>query len=229
MHREREMLRGRTDALQMTLMQSQGQQGGLGRDYTPDAILKKVHSCELCLLAVAAVCPLQYGLPGYVVHWLGTAHTRPPPAKLGCTRQFMLPRLPRLIPACLILYNLQQLEDLDTLKSCLGWQLESAAEDVVSSKVRCKSRRCVPHAVLPLAALSSLGSCVIPRQPSMPCRWCCAWRTCSVCAWTLAAAWRPPQPLRCCQVCKPGCQACYLCAAMGWDPVDDRCGTLHGS
>ena len=37
---------------------------------------------------------------------------------------------------------LLQLEDLDTLKSCLGWQLESAAEDVVSSKVsaRCFSR-----------------------------------------------------------------------------------------
>ena len=44
MHREREALRGRTDALQMTLMQSQGQQAGLGRDYTPEAILKKVNT-----------------------------------------------------------------------------------------------------------------------------------------------------------------------------------------
>ena len=42
-------------------------------------------------------------------------------------------RLPPILPP-------QQLEDLGTLKSCLGWQLESAAEDVVSSKVRLHMR-----------------------------------------------------------------------------------------
>lgn len=39
--REREALRRRTDALQMTLMQSQGQ-GAVGRDSSPQAILQKV-------------------------------------------------------------------------------------------------------------------------------------------------------------------------------------------
>lgn len=39
--REREALRRRTDALQMTLMQSQGQ-GAVARESSPQAILKKV-------------------------------------------------------------------------------------------------------------------------------------------------------------------------------------------
>ena len=39
--REREALRRRTDALQMTLMQSQGQ-GAVGRESSPQAILQKV-------------------------------------------------------------------------------------------------------------------------------------------------------------------------------------------
>ena len=40
--RERDALRQRTDALQMTLMQSAGQQGVLSRESSPEAVLKKV-------------------------------------------------------------------------------------------------------------------------------------------------------------------------------------------
>lgn len=43
LQREREALRSRTDALQMTLMQTQGQ-GGLAQESSPVAILQKV-SC----------------------------------------------------------------------------------------------------------------------------------------------------------------------------------------
>lgn len=42
LHREREALRARTDALQMTLMQSQGRDSALAADSSPAAILKKV-------------------------------------------------------------------------------------------------------------------------------------------------------------------------------------------
>lgn len=42
LQRERETLHSRTDALQMTVMQSQGQAGGLGRVSSPAGILQKV-------------------------------------------------------------------------------------------------------------------------------------------------------------------------------------------
>lgn len=99
-----------------------------------------------------------------------------------------------------------QLEDLDTLKSCLGWQLESAAEDVVSSKV-CPLTRAAPR-LSPLTCPAAWFGSVHPQSPA-PCadapappqrRWCCAWRICSACDWTLAAAWRPAPQWRCCQV-----------------------------
>ena len=44
LQREREALRSRTDALQMTLMQTQGQGGGLAHESSPAAILQKVGS-----------------------------------------------------------------------------------------------------------------------------------------------------------------------------------------
>lgn len=80
MHKEREALRGRTDALQMTLMQSQGQEGGLGRDYTPDAILKKVgHLCgRLFGLGVLMLVVTKQNSPACCA---AIMHTRPPPAK----------------------------------------------------------------------------------------------------------------------------------------------------
>lgn len=80
-HKEREALRGRTDALQMTLMQSQGQEGGLGRDYTPDAILKKVGS--LCgRLVGLGVLKLDVTKQNRPACRAAIMHTRPPPAKL---------------------------------------------------------------------------------------------------------------------------------------------------
>lgn len=61
MHREREALGRHTDALQMTLMQSKGQ-GGVGRDSTPAAVLKKVGEGAMHCNAntsARAVCLLQ--------------------------------------------------------------------------------------------------------------------------------------------------------------------------
>lgn len=47
LQREREALRSRTDALQMTLMQTQGQGGGLAQDSSPAAILQKVRTAAI--------------------------------------------------------------------------------------------------------------------------------------------------------------------------------------
>lgn len=49
LHREREALRSRTDALQVTLMQTQGQGSGLHQESSPTAIAHKVRMLPVVL------------------------------------------------------------------------------------------------------------------------------------------------------------------------------------
>lgn len=131
LHREREALRARTDALQMTLMQSQGREA-LVHESSPAAILKKVkgYQCEGGIRALGCSAPAAVDhhlcigppVPAHCCPWCCFHHGS------VALHTHSLPSPARLLISPL------QLEDLDALKGCVGWQLESAAEDPVSGE-----------------------------------------------------------------------------------------------
>eukprot|EP00887_Chlorella_sp_A99_P005399 scaffold1.g5399.t1 len=113
--REKQALQLRADALQVTLQQSQGQ-AQLACDSSPHAVLQKARGDR----------------EGARERWLWLAHRRagvrwlaPLPILAHARAPHPMPR-PPLPP---------QLEALEVLRTCVGWQLESAGEDPVAGEL----------------------------------------------------------------------------------------------